>query len=152
MQRHVQHYNIDAKVGSGYSPIVGFQVDAMFGGQELKIEGCLKRSTLKQICEESNNEPGHYCSPYKERYPLKGGGAEYPTIEGQDRKLDYSYCKCILYCPCQRSKLDGEIALDPTITRPDIMSFRSVEVCDLPCPSSMFAAVVNPIRPFAISV
>ena len=35
----------------------------------------------------------------------------------------------------------------PTVTMPDIMSFRNVEIRDGPCPSSRFIAVGNPNPP-----
>lgn len=96
MQRHVQHYHVNAEIGTTNSPVIGLQIDALIGEQELRIESCLKRSTLKQIHYESNNEPEHDCNSYDEGTPLECGCAEDSTIKDQDRKLDYGYRECIL--------------------------------------------------------
>ena len=96
MQRHVQHYNIDAKVGSGYSPVVRLQVDAPTGKQELWIKGRVERPALKDIREDRNDKPDYGYSAYNERNSFKCGGGEYPTVEDQDRKLDDGYRERVL--------------------------------------------------------
>ena len=106
MQRHVQHYNIDAKVGSDYSPVVSFEANALTGEQELWIKGRVERSALKYIGEDRNDEPDHDYSPYNERNSFECGGAEYPTVEDQDRKLDNGYRERVLKHPCKCLELD----------------------------------------------
>ena len=81
MQRHVQHYNIEAEIGSSDPPIISLQVDALIGEEKLRIKGRLETLALEYICEESNNEPEHDGTPYDEGTPLECDGAEDSTVK-----------------------------------------------------------------------
>ena len=88
MQRHVQNCNVDAEVRRRDSSVIGLNIDAMIGEQELWIESRLERPTLEYIGEESNSEPEHDCNAYDEGALLERGGGKDSTIKHENGKLD----------------------------------------------------------------
>ena len=80
MQRHVEHYDIEAEVCGRDTPVISFHTDALSGKNALRVEGRFERSALEYVGEESDGEPEHDCSPYDDSTLLESGSAEYSTI------------------------------------------------------------------------